>query len=188
MSLRLFGLFCAFMLLMFPIHELAHYVAYRALGIDLQMTLNSASPANRSLRNPVAEIAGPVANLILGTAAVVAYRRSPTRRVWLAALALAAAMMRLAVYMLVLGAAIATGSGLSMGNDEPIAANLWHLPSLTFVAIFAVPFMWIVSTIVRTFPGTRLRKTGQLLALGVATVCIGVLVGNVLDPWLFSNR
>jgi len=49
-------------------------------------------------------------------------------------------MMRLTVYLLVVIAALITGSGLSLSNDEPVAALLAGLPSLTFVGLFSIPF------------------------------------------------
>src|SRR5262249_51392729 len=105
-----------------------------------------------------------------------------------AALALSASMMRLVVYALVVGASIVSGSGLSLGNDEPIAAHLWGLPSLTFVGLLTVPFVAIFWSIVRTVDGSWGRKILHVLGLGLATLCLGMLIGNVLDPWLFPNR
>ena len=184
-SLVVFGIFA---LLMFPAHEFAHYSAYQILGVPLQMTLNTASPGDHSLRRPIAELAGPLLNL--GVAALVAgaYLKGRSHERWMAELALASALMRLVIYVLVLGAALVTGSGLSLGNDEPIAAQLWGLPSLTFVVIFAVPFLWIVRSIVQaSWDGWRLR-TLHLLSRAVVMLCVEILVGNVLDPWLFPHR
>ena len=180
--------FVVFVLLIFPLHESAHYVTYRLLGIEVPMTLNTASPVDRSLRSPVAELAGPLMNLIVATASAAAYLRLKRRREWLAQLALASAMMRLVVYVLVVGAAVVTGSGLSRGNDEPIAANLWGLPSLALVAVFTLPCVSIVASVVQTFEGNWMRRGLHLLGFGFIVLCIGLLVGNVLDPWLFPNR
>ena len=119
-TLLLFGT-CA--LLLFPAHELAHYSVYRMLGVSVQMTLNTASPTDHHQRRPIAEFAGPLFNLGIATAAAALYLRRPFRKRWLAELALAAALMRLVVYSIILIAALITGSGLSMGNDEPIAAR-----------------------------------------------------------------
>jgi len=138
-SPRFYLLFAMFTLLLFPVHEFGHYITYRLLGVHLEMTLNTASPDDQPLRRPIAEIAGPLVNLVIALGATFAYQKLAQRKSWLAALGLASAMFRLTVYFLVLGVALFTGSGLSMGNDEPIAARLWGVPSLTFVGLFAIP-------------------------------------------------
>ena len=181
-------LFAVCTLLLFPLHESAHYVTYRILGIHLQMTLNTASPKDQSQRKPIAELAGPLLNLVVASAAGLAYQISRRQRRFWAALALASAMLRLVVYVLVTVAAIVTGSGLSLGNDEPIAAHLWGLPSLTLVGVFTIPFVVIVRSIVRTFQGSRKRASLHVIGLGLTTLSLGMLVGNVLDPWLFPRR
>ena len=166
-----------------------HNLTYRLLGIHLQMTLNTASPDDQSLRRPVAELAGPVVNLIIAMGAAFAYQKLWQRKSSLAALSLASAMFRLAaVYVLVLGVALFTGSGLSMGNDEPIAARLWRVPSLTFLCIFAIPFLLVVWSIARTFRANRFRTLLHILGLGLITLCLGILVGHFVDPWLFPSR
>jgi hypothetical protein len=181
-------LFVVCALLLFPLHESAHYLSYRILGIHLRMTLNTASPNDQSQRKPVAELAGPLLNLVVASAAGLAYIVSQRqRRLW-AALALASAMMRLVIYVLVTVAAIVTGSGLSLGNDEPIAAHLWGLPNLTLVGVFAIPFVVIVRSIARTFQGSRIRTILHVMGLGLTMLSLGMLVGNVLDPWLFPRR
>jgi hypothetical protein len=73
------------------------------------------------------------------------------------------------------------GLGLSLGNDEPIAAHLWGLPSLTFVGVLAAPFVVIVWCIVRTFHGSRRSKVLHVLGLGLTALCLAMLVGNVLS-------
>jgi len=125
------GLFALFAFLIFPGHEFAHYVTYRALGTPLQMTLNTASPEDGSQRRAIAELAGPFFNLGLAAVGTALYFSGQRRRRWVAELILAAVLMRLVIYALILGAAIVTGSGLSLGNDEPIAAQLAGVPSLT---------------------------------------------------------
>lgn len=187
-GLNLYILFAVFTLLLFPVHESAHYLTYRLLGVHLQMTLNTASPKDQPQRRPIAELAGPLLNLVVASVAAFAYRNLPRTRPWWAALALASAMQRLVVYVLVVGAALVTGSGLSLGNDEPIAAHLWGLPSLTLVGVLTLPFVIIVWSVVRTFQGTRARAILHVLGLGFAMLCLGLLVGDVLDPWLFPNR
>jgi hypothetical protein len=181
-SVAVFGLFA---LLMFPIHELAHYSTYRLLGIPLRMTLNTASPSDQALRRPIAELAGPLLNLGVAAIAAGAYLVGGARQWWLAELALAATMMRLVIYVLVVGAAVVTGSGLSLGNDEPIAARLWGLPSLSFVAAFAMPFGWIARTVAIAAWG---RWAFPLVLRGAVMLAVGILVGNVLDSWLFPHR
>jgi hypothetical protein len=136
----------------------------------------------------VAELAGPLVNLIIALGATFAYQKLGQRKSWLAALGLASAMFRLAVYFLVLGVALFTGSGLSMGNDEPIAARLWGAPSLTFVGIFTIPFLLVVWSIARTFRANRFRTLLHILGLGFITLCLGIIIGHFVDPWLFPNR
>ena len=169
---------------MFPLHELAHALVYRAFGINVRMTLNTASPADKSQRIVWAELAGPIVNLLVGSAALIMFRLR--RRMWLAQLALAAAMMRLTVYVLIVLAALVTGSGMSLGNDEPIAAQLAHLPSLTFVGLLAIPFAAIVYAIGKDFGSGVLRRAAYVGLLMLITVAVGFVVGTVLDPWLFA--
>src|SRR5438477_4316939 len=114
-GLRLYMLFALCTLLLFPLHESAHYLTYRLLGVHLHMTLNTASPRDQSQRKPIAEVAGPLLNLVVASAATLAYHKSHGQRQSWAALGLASAMMRLVIYVLVVGAAIVTGSGLSLG-------------------------------------------------------------------------
>jgi hypothetical protein len=191
-SLRVNGSFyllfamCAF--LMFPLHEFAHYITYHLFGIDVHMTLNTASPKDQSLRKPIAELAGPLLNILVATGAAAAYRFLHRSRYFWAALALSSALMRLVVYVLVVVAALVTGSGLSLGNDEPIAAHLWGLPSLTFVGMFAIPFLIITWSVVGTFKASRVVKALHVAGLSLTMLGVGLLVGNVLDPRLFPNR
>lgn len=187
-GLKFYILFVVFTLLLFPVHESAHYLTYRILGVHLHMTLNTASPNDQSRRRPTAELAGPLLNLVVASVAALAYRNLYRKRQWWAALALASAMLRLVIYILVVGTALVTGSGLSLGNDEPIAAHLWGLPSLTLVGVLTLPFAIIVRSVVRTFQGSRARTILHVLGLGFTILCLGLLVGNVLDPWLFPKR
>ena len=136
-DLRLYVLFATCLLLVFPLHESAHYLTYRAMGVHLQMTLNTASPPDQSQRKPIAEFAGPLFNLLLATGCAVAYYTVRRGRLVWAAVGLAAAMMRLVVYLIIVVAAVVTGSGMTMGNDEPTAARMWGLPTLTFVGAFS---------------------------------------------------
>jgi len=185
---RFYLLFAMFTLLLFPVHEFGHYITYRLLGVHVRMTLNTASPDDQSLRRPIAEIAGPLVNLVIALGATFAYQKFAQRKSWLAALSLASAMFRLAVYFLVLGVALFTGSGLSMGNDEPIAARLWGVPSLTFVGLFAITFLLVVWSIARTFRANRFRTLLHILGLGFMALCLGILIGDFIDRWLFPSR
>jgi hypothetical protein len=115
-GLRLYILFALGELLLLPLYESAHYLTYRLLGVHLHMTLNTASPRDQSLRRPIAELAGPLLNFVVASAAVLAYHSSHGQRQSWAALGLASAMMRLVIYVLVVGAAIVAGSGLSPGE------------------------------------------------------------------------
>lgn len=185
---RLYLLFCFLTFLLFPLHELGHYLTYRAMGVELHMTLNTASPRDQSQRTAIAELAGPLVNLCLGSVAAFAYLQTTPKREWLAAAALSAALMRLVIYVVIIGATIATGSATSIGNDEPIAARLAGLPGLTFVSVLAIPFVVIVVSVLRTFQGTRARKLAHLAGLSLTMMGLGILIGNVLDPWLFPGR
>lgn len=174
-------------ILIFPIHESAHYLAYRLYGIRVHMTLNTASPSEQSQRKPLAELAGPMTNLAVALGAAFAYFNFPRHRMWWAALALASSMMRLVIYALVTAAALITGSGLRLGNDEPYAAHLWGIPTLSLVALLAVPFIIIVWAVVRTFRGSTRSKLLHVLGLGFTVLIIGTIVSNV-DPLLFPGR
>lgn len=187
-DLRLYLLFAACLLLVFPLHESAHYLTYRAMGIHLQMTLNTASPGDQFQRKPIAELAGPLFNLLLAIGCALAYYTVRGGTLVWAAMALAAAMMRLVVYVIIVVAAIVTGSGMTMGNDEPLAALLWGLPSLTFVVVFSPLFFAVLWLILRHFRGTPCIKILNAIGLTILTFCVGMLVGNVLDPWLFPRR
>jgi hypothetical protein len=181
-------LYSLLVVFLFPVHELAHYSAYRLLGIDVPITLNTASPQNPALRQPIAELAGPLLNLAVATVAAALYLKGRSHHRWLGELALAAALMRLVVYGLVGGAAVVTGSGLALGNDEPIAAHLWGLPALTFVALFAVPFLWIVGAVARVAWEGSWRRARHVLGRAGVTFGVGIVIGTVLDPWLFPHR
>jgi hypothetical protein len=187
-DLRFYFVFAACLLLVFPLHESAHYLTYRSMGIHLQMTLNTASPADQSQRKPIAEFAGPLFNLLLAIGCALAYCTASRGRLLWAAMGLAASMMRLVIYAIILVAAIITGSGMAMGNDEPIAASLWGLPSLTFVAALSPLFVLVVWLLLRDFRETLRMKVLNAVGLSLVTLCIGLLIGNVLDPWLFPHR
>lgn len=185
---RFYALFAVLMLVLFPLHESAHYLAYRAIGVHLRMTLNTASPTDQLLRRPFPELAGPLLNLALGIFAALMLRFSGRASFFWSATALAASLMRLVIYLLILAVAVKTGSGLSMGNDEPIAAHMWGLPSLTFICLLSVPFICVVWAAVDKWDGSRLAKTLNLFGLVLVTFGIGILIGNVVDPWLFPKR
>jgi hypothetical protein len=132
-GLSFYVLFAVCTMLLFPLHAPAHYFAYRIPSIHLHITLNTASPNDQSQRKPIAELAGPLLNLVVPSVAAMAYQNvRRQRRLW-AAMALASAMIRLVIYVLVAVAAIATGSGLNLGNEEPIAAHIWGLPHFALV-------------------------------------------------------
>jgi hypothetical protein len=76
-TLSFYLLFAAFALLIFPLHESAHYLTYRMLGIRVPMTLNTASPVDQSQRKPIAELAGPLLNLAIAGASA-----RPDRRIY----------------------------------------------------------------------------------------------------------
>jgi len=131
----------------------------------------------------------PVAlfNLTVAGLGTAVYFGGRMRRRWVAELVLAAALMRLVIYALVVAAALVTGSGLSLGNDEPIAARLYGLPSLTFVLALALPFTWLAVKIVTdTWAGLRSRSANAF-ARAAIMLCVGIFVGNILDPWLFPR-
>jgi hypothetical protein len=52
------------------------------------------------------------------------------------------------------------------GNDEPIAAHLWRLPRLVLVGALAVPFLVIISLVMREFEGGRRRKAVPVHGFG----------------------
>jgi hypothetical protein len=187
-SAGVLGAFALFALLLFPAHESAHYLTYRVLGIELQMTLNTASPSDPALRRPIAEIAGPLFNLGVAALAAVVFLKTSARAWWQRELALAACLMRLDIYALVLVASLITGSGMSLGNDEPIAARLWGLPSLALVFVLAVPFLWVAATVARSAWRTWSSRVAQLIVRAIIMFAVGILVGNVLDPWLLSRH
>ena len=64
-GLPLYMLFVLCTLLLFPLHESAHYLAYRLLGVHVHMTLNTASPTDQSQRKAIAELTGPLLNLVV---------------------------------------------------------------------------------------------------------------------------
>lgn len=108
---RFYALFAILMLVLFPLHESAHYLAYRAIGVHLHMTLNTASPKDQLLRRPFPEYAGPLLNLALGIFALLMLRLNGKARAFWSATALAASLMQIVIYLLILGVAVKTGSG-----------------------------------------------------------------------------
>ena len=187
-DLRFYGLFALCLLLIFPMHESAHYLTYRALGIHVPLTLNTASPIDQSQRKPIAEFAGPLFNLLLAIGCAFAYSMLTNGRLLWIALGSAASMMRLAIYVIIVITAAVAGSGMAAGNDEPIAAHLWGLPDLTFVGALAPLFAFIMWYFLRSLAGSIRSKLLNVLCLTLVTLGIGVFVGNVLDPWLFPHR
>jgi hypothetical protein len=51
-----------------------------------------------------------------------------------------------------------------------------------------VPFIYIVWAVGRHSAGSRFSKAVNLCGLASVTFGIGILIGNVLDPWLFPKR
>lgn len=184
---RFYVFFVLVTLALFPVHESAHFVTYRLLGVHLRMTLNTASPTDQTQRRPVAEIAGPLVNLLLAAVAAILLRVSTRRRRLWAVIALSASLMRLAIYLVIVIAALVTGSGQAVGNDEPIAAHMWHLNSLTFVGLLSVPFLVVVWIVSRDLAGSPWKRAAHIGGLTVTMFCVGVLIGNVIDPWLFPR-
>jgi hypothetical protein len=160
-SWKFYARFCLCAMLMFPLHEFSHYLAFRMLGVNVRPTLNTASPRRSWQRKPMSEPAGPLLNLALAGWCAVAARKLNRLPACFAALALASSTMRLVIYVLVLGAALVTGSGLKLGNDEPIAADLWRLPSLVLVGVLAVPFLVIISLVMRQFAGQSRSRASK---------------------------
>jgi len=135
----------------------------------------------------LAELAGPTVNLVIGVGAALAYFKFQRYRMWWAALALASSMMRLVIYALVTAAAIITDSAVRLLNDERYAAYLWGIPSLSLVALFAIPFAVVVWSVVPTSQGNFRWKVLHVIGLGLTMLIIGTVVSNV-DPILFPNR
>jgi hypothetical protein len=114
--------------------------------------------------------------------------KKPARAWWQRELSLAACLMRLDIYALILLATLITGSGMSLGNDEPIAARLWGLPSLALVFVLLVPFLWIAVTVARSAWRRWSSLGAQFIVRAIIMFAVGILVGSVLDPWLFSRH
>ncbi len=187
-NFRFYLLFLFLTILVFPLHESAHYLMYRALWVHLHMTLNTASPTDQSKRRAIAELAGPLLNLSLAAFSLLMLKYSRSARVFWAATALSAALMRLSLYVLILVFAVKTGSGMVLGNDEPISAHMWGLPSLTFVGLIGIPLSCVVWMVVGALAGSRLFKLLTLIGFGLTTFGVGILIGSVIDPWLFPHR
>jgi|SRR5579864_7227697 len=184
---KFYFIYALWMLLLFPVHESAHYVGYRMAGVSVRMTLNTVTPYDETQRRAAPELAGPLMNLVVGAVAVYAFYHAKRGHQWWAALALCAALFRLAIYLIVLVGAAVTGSGMGMGNDEPIAASLLHLPSLTFVFLLTPFFLMIVWCVLRDIEGSWLRRSGHLLGLTAVTIGLGVFIGQFVDFWLFPR-
>jgi hypothetical protein len=182
---RFYACYAAAVLLLFPLHSVVHFIAYRTLGVPALMTYFSVKPTNGFEREPIAELAAPILNLTIAIAATLAYRSSVRHRMVWAALAVSAALTRLMTYVLIAAAAALTGSGMDLVADESSAAHLWGLPSLLFVAALAVPFGAVTWSVARTFAGSTIKRAGHVVALAMLTQLLTIVAGNVLDPWLF---
>lgn len=97
-------------------------------------------------------------------------------------------MIRLVIYVMIFVATLVTGSTLSMGNDEPIAAHLLGWPGLTFVVVLAPLFATVAWLIFSGLVENRLARTAHLIATALVVFCIGLLVGQLIDPWLFPRN
>ena len=179
---RFCALYALFLVLLFPAHESGHWLAYRWFDVPTRFTLNTVSPLVRGERRPQAEVAGPLVNLGFAVVALFVWRR--THRQGWAALALAASFIRLVIYAIVIAVAGVSGNAMTMGNDEPLAARLWHLPTLSILAVLALPLVAVTALILRDAN----RPWVAVAQFALVTLLVGTLVGNVLDPWLFPPR
>jgi hypothetical protein len=178
---KFYAWYAAALLILFPLHGVAHMVAYRTLGIPVRVSYFSVRPAVGYDRAAVAELAAPVFNLAIAALASIAYHGATKRRMLWAIIAVSAAMARLTNYVAVSAAAVVTGSGMAVVADESFAAHLWGLPSLLFVAVLTAPFAFVTWSVVRTFAPSTAGRTAHLVALATLTQCLTILAGNVLD-------
>jgi hypothetical protein len=173
--------YAAALLILFPLHGVAHLVAYRTLGIPVRVSYFSVKPVFGYDRAAIAELAAPVFNLVIAAIAGFAYRNATKRRMLWAIIAVSAALARLTNYVVVSAAAAVTGSGMAVLADESFAAHLWGLPSLLFIAVLTVPFAIVTWSVVRTFAQSPGGRAAHLVALAVLTQCLTIFAGNVLD-------
>lgn len=70
----------------------------------------------------------------------------------------------------------------------PAAMAMCCVPtSLTFVAILAPIFLGIVWFVAKRLAGRWIRRIAHLVGFGLTTLFLGVLVGEILDHWLFPR-
>jgi hypothetical protein len=98
---KFYFIYALWMLLLFPVHEPAHYIGYRMAGVPVRMTLNTVTPYDETQRRATPELAGPLMNLVVGALSVYGLHHVQRGRQWWAALALCSAIFRLAVYLIV---------------------------------------------------------------------------------------
>ena len=184
-------------LLMGPLHERAHQLAYRAFGVpaSARLTITRIPKGFRGRLRPaqkaIVALAGPGSHAVLGWLGVRLWRMGGDwAGVW-AALAVVAPLARLGNYLL-RGLGISFRSGKRRASrewrdDEDLAAQALGTPARRIRLPFALLFG---ATIARAWEGIPGRRWARLTTLASVLLLYGLLARGVLalDQRLFPEH
>jgi hypothetical protein len=145
------------------------------------MSLYRTTPIDGGVEHVGAVLAGPLLTIGIALLGAWGFTHFARFRLAWASVALSAAMFRLLLYLWATVAAL-SGSGLG-SNDEPVAG----LPSLTFVAIFAVPVLVVIVVVMARVKSSRLTAVGHTAGVLIVTFAIAIVTDQVVQPLLTPN-
>ena len=163
---RFYAMLAAVGLATFVVHESAHWIAGKAMGLDLRFSLNGVTPTGvvSDVQHAVMSAAGPIVTIVQ---ALIAFGvlRGRASTIAFAAL-LWAAFMRL----------VASGLSVALPNDEArvslfLGLGFWTLPVIVSVGLCALA--WIGA---RRF-AIRWRD-GLLIYLTLSIVTAAIVFGD----------
>jgi hypothetical protein len=155
-----------------PLHELAHALTYRLMGVPVRFTLNTTTPEPDEPLWP-ATLSGPTFTLFLGCLGAFVFSRSFDQTVALAGLGLAVSQLavRPALHVVML-------SGRMLENDEvQIADELgWPRVPVILAAFAGYAFMLVLTVLLALRFGVAWWSLVAALLM--------TFVGTVLTLWL----